>query len=172
MKKRVLTAMILAASAMISCLPVCAQEYTADGTGECRVSATVNSSYSVKVPAVLELQYNSVSGKYEAAYTVSAKGNILPSQSVTVRPTSNSFTLIGSFTGETSQAAITREITEWIHAGRQTGEAAYQRRGVYGCGRNGICTTCRGGYLHRGIYLRLCTGRLHGIRAQGQEGCP
>lgn len=126
MKKRVLTAMILAASAMISCLPVCAQEYTADGTGECRVSATVNSSYSVKVPAVLELQYNSVSGKYEAAYTVSAKGNILPSQSVTVRPTSDSFTLIGSFTGETSQAAITQEITEWIHAGRQTGEAGRQ----------------------------------------------
>ncbi len=126
MKKRVFTAVILVVSAIISCLPVCAQEYTADGTGDCRVSATVSSSYSVKVPAVLEMQYNSVSGKYEAAYTVSAKGNILPIQNVTVRPTSDSFTLTGNLTGVTCQAAVTQEITEWIHASRQTGDTGRQ----------------------------------------------
>ena len=121
MKKKIYTVMILAVSAFLSCLPVCAQEYTADGTGECRVSATVNSSYSVQVPAVLELQYSSDSGKYEAAYAVSVKGTILPSQSVTVRPTADSFTLTGTHTGETSQAAITQEATEWIHASKGTG---------------------------------------------------
>ena len=121
MKKKILTSIVLAVSAIISCLPVCAQEYTVDGTGECKVSATVSSSYSVQVPAVLELQYDSVSGKYEAAYTVSAKGNILPSQSVTVRPTGASFTLTGTLTGETSQAAITQEITEWIHTTKMAG---------------------------------------------------
>lgn len=121
MKKKIVTVIILAVSAVMSCLPVCAQEYTANGTGECKVSATVSSSYSVQVPAVLELQYDSVSGKYEAAYTVSAKGNILPSQSVTVRPTGDSFTLTGTLTGETSQAAITQEITEWIHTSKLAG---------------------------------------------------
>ena len=44
MKKKIATVMILAVSAVISCLSVCAQEYTADGTGECRVTATVSSS--------------------------------------------------------------------------------------------------------------------------------
>lgn len=121
MKKKMFTAMILAVSAMISGLPVCAQEYTADGTGECKVTATVSSSYSVQVPAVLELQYNSDSGKYEAGYKVSVKGNILPSQSVTVQPTAEGFTLTGTLTGETSQAAITQETTEWIHASKLSG---------------------------------------------------
>lgn len=122
MKKKIFTAMILAVSVIVSCLPVCAQEYTADGTGECRVSATVNSSYSVQVPAVLELQYSSDSGKYEAGYAVSVKGTILPSQSVTVRPTADSFTLTGTHTGETSQAAITQAATEWIHASKEAGD--------------------------------------------------
>ena len=119
MKKKTLTAIILAVSAAISCLPVYAQEYTADGTGECRVTATVSSSYSVQVPAALELHYSSASGKYEAGYTASAKGNILPSQIVTVRPTSDSFTLTGALTGETCQAAVTQEAVGWVHAGRQ-----------------------------------------------------
>ena len=116
---KILTAMLVAASAATSSLPAYAQEYTADGTGTCRVTATVDSSYSVQVPATLELQYNSASDKYEAVYTVSAKGNILPSQAVTVRPTADSFTLTGDLTGETCQAAITQETTGWVHAGRQ-----------------------------------------------------
>ena len=116
MKKKMFTAMVLATASIISCLPVCAQEYTADGTG-----ATVSSSYSVQVPAILELQYNSGSGEYETGYTVSVKGNILPSQSVTVRPTADSFTLTGTLTGETSQAVIAQEATEWIHASKASG---------------------------------------------------
>lgn len=120
MRKRILTAMLLMAT-MISCLPVSAKEYTADGTGDCRVSAVVGSSYSVQVPAVLELRYNSVSGKYEGSYTVAAKGSILPGQSVTIQPTAGSFTMTGSRTGETCQAAVTQEITEWIHPSKQAG---------------------------------------------------
>lgn len=121
MKKKMFTAMVLATASIISCLPVCAQEYTADGTGECKVTATVSSSYSVQVPAILELQYNSGSGEYETGYTVSVKGNILPSQSVTVQPTADSFTLTGTLTGETSQAVIAQEATEWIHASKASG---------------------------------------------------
>lgn len=127
MKKKILTALLLVASATISRLPACAQEYTADGTGECRVTAAVSSSYSVQVPAALELQYNSVSGKYEAGYTVSVKGNILPSQIVTVRPAANSFTLAGNLTGETCRASITQETVGWVHAGRQTAGAGMMK---------------------------------------------
>lgn len=120
MKKRILTAMLLAA-AMLNCIPVSAKEYTADGTGDCRVSAVVGSSYTVQVPAVLELRYDSASGKYEGSYTVAAKGSILPSQSVTIRPTAGSFAMKGSLTGETCQASVTQEVTEWVHPGRQAG---------------------------------------------------
>lgn len=120
MRKRILTAMLLMA-AMISCLPVSAKEYTADGTGDCRVSAVVGSTYSVQVPAVLELRYDSASGKYEGNYTVAAMGSILPGQSVTVQPTSGSFTMTGSRTGEACQAAVTQEVTEWVHPSRQAG---------------------------------------------------
>ena len=120
MKKRILTAMLLIA-VMASCLPVSAKEYMADGTGDCRVSAVVGSSYSVQVPAVLELRYDSASGKYEGSYTVAAKGSILPDQVVTVQPTSGSFTMTGRRTGETCQAAVTQEVTQWVHPGKQTG---------------------------------------------------
>lgn len=120
MRKRILTAMLLMA-AIASCLPVSAKEYTADGTGDCRVSAVVGSSYSVQVPATLELRYDSASGKYEGNYTVAAKGSILPGQSVTVQPTAGSFTMTGSLTGETCQAAVTQEITEWVHHSKQAG---------------------------------------------------
>ncbi len=120
MRKRILTAMLLMA-AMASCLPVSAKEYTADGTGDCRVSAVVGSSYSVQVPAVLELRYNAASGKYEGSYTVAAKGSILPGQSVTVQPTAGSFTMTGSQTGEVCQATVMQEVTQWVHPGKQTG---------------------------------------------------
>lgn len=119
MKKKLVTTMILAAAVMLHCIPVCAQEYTTDGTADCRVSATVESSYSVQVPALLELDYNSSSGKYEGDYQVSAKGNIQPDKSVTIQPTESSFTLTGTLSGETSQASISQEVTEWVHSSRQ-----------------------------------------------------
>ena len=120
MKKKIFTAMLLMA-AMASSIPVNAKEYTADGTGDCRVSAAVGSTYSVQVPASLELRYDSVSGKYEGSYTVAAKGSILPGQSVTVRPTAGTFVMTGSTTGEACQAAISQDVTEWVHPGRQAG---------------------------------------------------
>ncbi len=120
MRKRIFTAMLLVA-AMASCLPVSAEEYTADGTGDCRVSAVVGSSYSVQVPAVLELRYDNASGKYEGSYTVAARGSILPGQSVAIRPTADSFTMTGALTGEACQASVTQETTEWVHASKQAG---------------------------------------------------
>lgn len=120
MKKRILAAMLLAA-AMMGCIPVSAEEYAADGTGDCRVSAVVGSSYTVQVPAVLELCYDNASGKYEGSYTVAAKGSILPGQSVTIRPTAGSFLMKGSQTGETCRASVTQDATEWVHPGRQAG---------------------------------------------------
>ena len=82
---------------------------------------SVGSTYSVQVPASLELRYDSVSGKYEGSYTVAAKGSILPGQSVTVRPTAGTFVMTGSTTGEACQAAISQDVTEWVHPGRQAG---------------------------------------------------
>ena len=116
MGKKFLTAMLLASAVMLHCLPASAQEYTADGTASCRVSAVTGSSYFVQVPAVLELRYDDSSGKYEGSYEVAARGSILPEQSVTIRPMESSFALTGTLTGSTAQAYVSQTVTQWVHS--------------------------------------------------------
>ena len=121
MKKKFIAAVLTALTLTTQIITVSAEEYSSDGTATCQVSATVSSSYSVKLPATLELSYNSTSGKYEGTYKVSAKGNITPDKSVQISPTANSFTLTGSKTGETASAAVSQTVTEWIHESKSEG---------------------------------------------------
>jgi len=111
--KNILIGMISAMLALTS-IPVCAASYTEDGTAECTVSATVNSSYTVSLPATVTLSKNE--DKYEGTYTAGVKGNILSTQKVTIVP-DESFTLTGTDSGATATATVTQEKTTWTKTG-------------------------------------------------------
>ena len=115
--KKILLSIVAAASMLLAGIPAYAenatsQTATTDGSLNCTVSAVVSSTYSVSLPATLTLSYNDGTGKYENTYTVGAKGNILPTQYVSIVP-AESFIMTGSTVGATATAAITQAITQW-----------------------------------------------------------
>lgn len=87
--------------------------YSGDGNHEMIISATVESTYSVKIPASLTLSYNEVSGNFEGTYNVGVKGNILLTKKVVVAP-SASFTLTNATTTKTSTGTMTQAITDFV----------------------------------------------------------
>ena len=91
-----------------------AAEYTTDGTADCTVSATVNNSYVVSIPATLMLAKktdgNNI-GKYVGEYTVGAKGNIGSAYSVFITPSS---TFVLTSPGKADVAAsVSQSKTVW-----------------------------------------------------------
>ena len=72
-------------------------EYTADGSHDLSVTATVDSSYTVQLPATLEL---SQSGNdlmhYAGDFTVGAKGAITRAQAIEISTGSTTFTMTGT----------------------------------------------------------------------------
>ena len=116
MLKKKIMVMLLGISVMLSTLsPVYAAEYSADGQADCTVSATVASTYSVSVPATLSLAYNPSTLKYEGSYTIKAKGNILDTQCVEVKPQTSTFTMTGTNSSHTATGNIVQTKNRWVN---------------------------------------------------------
>lgn len=99
------------------------QTANTDGSLSCTVSAVVQSSYSVSLPATLSLVYNDTSHLFENTYTVGAKGNIAGNQHVSIVPAST-FTMTGQISGLTATANVTQDVTKWVNKVPATGEIA------------------------------------------------
>lgn len=86
------------------------------------VTADVTSTYSVQIPATLELTAEgSGSNIFSGTYTVGAKGYILDSQYVEISP-ADSFSMTGDTFGLDSSAAVTQSVTKWVNDTAGKGE--------------------------------------------------
>lgn len=141
--KKGMTAILLAAAAVPAfAVPAMAEEYTADGTAECSVAASVASTYTVSIPAAISLEYDKEGGTLGGSYRIGVKGDLLPGQMVQVVPVQLKETLAsgtggeyyrGVLTGERSgrelPVTVTQQVTRWIPTGTEPswGEERFTR---------------------------------------------
>ena len=118
MKKRFTALFMIMALMIVSAMPVLAanQTYTADGTATCTVTASLESSYTVSLPATIALSYDSTEDAYKGTFQTGAKGNIASNKQVTLSAPAT-FNLTGAASGETVSATITGGIGSWESAG-------------------------------------------------------
>lgn len=130
MKNRIMTALLTAALLLQGGMTAAAQEYTTDGTAECKVSCQVGSTYTVSIPASVELAYSAETGTASGTFRVGVKGELLLDQMVQVEPTCLSVELSrgtggnflnGKLTGETTGASLPVTVnlskTRWYPVG-------------------------------------------------------
>ncbi|HAG69823.1 MAG TPA: hypothetical protein DCL38_07610 [Lachnospiraceae bacterium] len=86
--------------------------YSEDGTASCVVTATLQSTYTVSLPAALALSYDSEDERYEGSFSYGVKGNIAMDKKVSVTAPA-SFDLTGAASGDAVTAAITLPFTAW-----------------------------------------------------------
>ncbi len=127
-KKLLLAGLASAVMFVSSAIPSLAANDTSqvsntDGNLSCAVSAIVQSSYSVSLPATLTLVYDATSQLYKNAYTVGAKGTISGNQYVSIVPDA-SFTMTGQNGGATATASVTQSVTKWVNRTPGSGEMA------------------------------------------------
>ncbi len=112
-KNKILALLASVALILGTSLPVQAATYAnGDTAGSITVTANVESSYSISLPATLALTLQA-DGTYSNTYTVGVKANINNNEYVTVTPAA-SFTMTGTTdAGHTSTAAVTQAIQTW-----------------------------------------------------------
>ena len=113
-KKGLLGFLLLALLGMGTAVPVFADNstYSEDGTASCVVTATLQSTYTVSLPAALALAYDSEDERYEGSFSYGVKGNIAMDKKVSVTAPA-SFNLTGAASGGTVTAALTLPFTAW-----------------------------------------------------------
>lgn len=109
MRKKFLTALLTAALLLRGGMTAAAQEYTTEGTAECRISCQVASSYTVSIPATVGLSYSA--GTASGSFQVGVKGDLLLNQTVRVEPTTLTKELVRGSKGDYYQGTIRGERT-------------------------------------------------------------
>ena len=80
------------------------------------VTANVTSTYSVQIPAALELTAEGAgSNTFSGTYTVGAKGYILNSQYVEISP-ADSFSMTADNGAGEGMAEVTQDVTRWTNS--------------------------------------------------------
>ena len=123
--KKIISTMLVLALCAYSSIGAYAETYTGSGTHQVKVSAVVESTYTVSVPATLNLSENKVnativetkSGKvtgteYKGTITYGCKGNTQDNQRVVIT-TDKEFVLTGKNTGAQAVATVTSTVTKW-----------------------------------------------------------
>lgn len=110
MKKKLLTLLMATVLTVVSCVPVFADSYHEDGTHNCPVYATLDSAYSVNVPASITLTDPDGDQDYEGDYVVYATGRIAENKYVTITPAS-SFQMNGAVAATPAVTANVRQAT-------------------------------------------------------------
>ncbi|MCM1027396.1 MAG: hypothetical protein NC432_13265 [Roseburia sp.] len=111
MKKRMMAVFLTAALMLQGGRAAAAQEYTAEGTAECKVSCQVASTYTVSIPAAVELTYSAETGTASGTFQVGVKGELLLNQMVQVEPTCLSVELSKGTGGNFLNGKLTGEAT-------------------------------------------------------------
>ena len=132
MRNKIMMALLTAAMLLHGGMSAAAQEYETDGTAECRISCQITSTYTVSIPAEVELAYTADTGTASGTYQVGVKGELLLTQMVQVEPTylntklakgtGGSFHygwLVGEDTGTALFVTVNQEKTKW-HPGGTT----------------------------------------------------
>lgn len=73
MRNKILTVLLTAAVLLQGGMAAAAQEYTSEGTAECRISCQVSSSYTVSIPATVRLTYSADTGTASGSFQVGEK---------------------------------------------------------------------------------------------------
>ena len=111
MRNKILTALLAAALALQGGMAAAAQEYTTEGTAECRISCLISSSYTVSIPAAVEMSYSPDTGRASGSFRVGVKGDLLLNQMVQVKPTTLTEELSPGIFGDYYNGSITGEKT-------------------------------------------------------------
>ena len=106
MKKKLLTLLMAAVLMVANCVPVFAETQTM------QVTANLNDTFTVSVPATLVLTDPDEDGTFTGTYAVSASGNIAGNKYVSIVPAS-SFTMTGATTSTNATAAVVQETQNW-----------------------------------------------------------
>ena len=86
--------------------------YTEDGSASCTVTATLQSTYTVSLPAALALSYDSSEEVYKGSFSYGVKGNIAMDKKIAISaPTS--FNLTGAASSDTVAATLSLPFKEW-----------------------------------------------------------
>ena len=130
MRNRILAALLTAAMLLQGGMTAAAQEYTTEGTAECKISCQVNSSYTVSIPATVGLTYSVDAGTATGSFQVGVKGDLLLNQMVQVEPTrlTNELTsgiggdfydgtIAGEKTGTVLSVTVNMEKSRWYPGG-------------------------------------------------------
>lgn len=130
MRNKILTVLLTAAVLLQGGMAAAAQEYTSEGTAECRISCQVSSSYTVSIPATVGLTYSADTGTASGSFQVGVKGDLLLNQMVQVEPTSLTGelasgtngdyyrgTLKGEKTGAVLSVTVNQEKSRWYPGG-------------------------------------------------------
>lgn len=112
MKRKIVVA-LLSASLLLSSGVATLKTQAADqpgGSGQCMVSATVDSTYSISIPATLNLSKSG--SNFTGTYTVSAYGNVSDAKKLTVSPGSLTMTNTDHM-DTTVDASVEMATKEW-----------------------------------------------------------
>ena len=119
MKKKLLSLLITTFIATLTMsVPVCASTMGGSSTdSEAKtqnvpVTATLDSNYTVTLPASIVLTDNPTTQKFEGSYTCHADGNIAAGKYVSIVP-SATFVMTGASSGTTATASVTQATTTW-----------------------------------------------------------
>lgn len=111
--KLILT-VVLSVCMLTQCVPAYAKEYSGDGNATCTVSATINSTYTVSIPATLLLSKATSGidlGKYVGKYAVGARGDIAANAKVYIVP--NSMITLSAAGKKDVVATVSQPQTVW-----------------------------------------------------------
>ena len=86
--------------------------YTEDGAASCVVTATLQSTYTVSLPAALALSYDTGEEVYKGSFSYGVKGNIAMDKKISISAPA-SFNLTGTASGDTVSAAVSLPFKEW-----------------------------------------------------------
>lgn len=130
MRNKIFMALLTAAVLLQGGMTAAAQEYTTEGTAECRISCQVASTYTVSIPATVGLTYTADTGTASGTFQVGVKGELLMNQMVQVEPTHLSVdlargtggnflngTLKGEKTGASLPVTVNMSKTRWYPGG-------------------------------------------------------
>ncbi len=88
-------------------------EGSEESTGKTKVTATIDSSYTVFVPANLELE-NTTGDTYEGTYEVGAKGNLAPTKKLHFAPASTFVMKSSEDSNITANGTVSQTVTDWV----------------------------------------------------------
>ena len=112
MKRKIMALVLSVATILGSAMSVSASDYTDASSGSMTVTANVTSTYTVRLPATLELVRDPEDGKYKADYTVAVRGQLAATNRIEVTPTPSFKMSDGS---HSVNATVTQAITAWEH---------------------------------------------------------